>query len=156
MPKDEFDFEDPFELNGVALMTDEDTSLAMAECFTEEFLRLGYNHKQLLAMFRNPHYLGLNMVLQNKGEAFVKQVIGDVFARWGRDVVWPAPSAPPERLNLCEMPDTFVQPAPEPSAAHTCTCGSGGCESAAQDALRDATAHLPVDPFGNPVPPLHL
>ena len=33
MPKDEFDFEDPLELNGVAFLTEEDTSAEMAECF---------------------------------------------------------------------------------------------------------------------------
>ena len=64
MPKDEFDFEDPLELNGVALLTHEDTTDEMAECFIEEFMRMGYNHKQILALFRNPHYLGLNMALR--------------------------------------------------------------------------------------------
>ena len=92
MPKDEFDFEDPLELNGVAFPTDEDTSREMAECFVEEFMMLGYDHKQLLALFRNPNYLGMNMVLENKGEPFVKEVIGDVLARWGIHVQWPAES----------------------------------------------------------------
>jgi hypothetical protein len=89
MPKDEFDFEDPLELNGVALLTREDTSADMAECFVEEFLRMGYNHKQILALFLNPHYLGMNMVLQNKGEAFVKKVIAETFAKWGKTISWP-------------------------------------------------------------------
>ena len=40
MPKDEFDFEDPFELNGMALLTQEDATNDMAECFTEEFMRM--------------------------------------------------------------------------------------------------------------------
>jgi hypothetical protein len=88
MPKDEFDPDDPLELNGVALLTEEDTSRDMAECFAEEFLRLGYDSKQLLALFRNPHYLGPHMVLQNKGEAFVRTVIADTFARWGKPVAW--------------------------------------------------------------------
>jgi hypothetical protein len=35
MPKDEFDFEDPFELNGMALLSEEDTTNDMAVCFTE-------------------------------------------------------------------------------------------------------------------------
>src|SRR5215510_2078875 len=90
MPKDEFDFEDPLELNGVALLSDEDTMQPMAECFVEEFIRLGYNHKQILALFRNPHYLGMNMVIQNKGEDFVRDVIAETFARWGKPVAWPA------------------------------------------------------------------
>ena len=36
MPKDEFDFEDPFELNGVGLVSAEDTTAAMTECFVED------------------------------------------------------------------------------------------------------------------------
>src|SRR6185503_5341599 len=88
MPKDEFDFEDPLELNGVAFFTEQDTSAEMAECFAEEFMRMGYNHKQVLALFRNPHYLGPNMVLLNKGEQFVRDTIAETFAKWGRPVSW--------------------------------------------------------------------
>ncbi len=84
MPKDEFDFDDPLELSGVALVTNEDTTDLMCECFIEEFMRLGYNPRQLLALFRNPHYLGMNMVLQNRGEPFVRAKIAEVFARWGK------------------------------------------------------------------------
>jgi len=93
MPKDEFDFDDPMELSGVGLFTEEDTTDAMAECFIEEFLRMGYNHKQILALFRNPHYLGMKMVLQNRGEAFVRERIAEVFARWGKAIQWPVARA---------------------------------------------------------------
>ncbi len=93
MPKDEFDFDDPMELNGVGFVCHEDTTDAMAECFIEEFLRLGYNHKQILALFRNPHYLGMHMVLEKRGEPFVRERITEVFARWGRTVVWPPVAA---------------------------------------------------------------
>jgi hypothetical protein len=92
MPKDEFDFDDPLELNGVAFLTEEDTTGPMTECFIEEFMRLGYNHKQILALFRNPHYTGMNMVFQNRGEAFVRDNISEIFARWGRFVAWPEES----------------------------------------------------------------
>jgi hypothetical protein len=88
MPKDEFDFDDPMELNGVGLVSAEDTTEAMTECFVEEFMRLGHNHKQILAMFRNPHYIGVNMALQNRGEPFVRDKISEVFARWGKAVTW--------------------------------------------------------------------
>src|SRR5678810_567099 len=88
MPKDEFDFEDPFELNGMAMMTHEDTTHSMAECFIEEFMRLGYNHKQVLALFQNSFYVGPNMVLEKRGESFVRELIKEVFARWGKKVVW--------------------------------------------------------------------
>jgi hypothetical protein len=88
MPKDEFDFDDPMELNGIGIVSGEDTTEAMTECFVEEFMRLGYNHKQILAMFRNPHYIGMNMALQNRGETFVRERIEEVFARGGRGVRW--------------------------------------------------------------------
>lgn len=90
MPKDEFDFQDPFELNGFALLTEEDTTDDMTECFIEEFMHLGYNHAQLLALFRNRHYIGMNMVLQNRGEPYVRDMIQQTFARWGRSFQWDA------------------------------------------------------------------
>jgi hypothetical protein len=88
MPKDEFDFEDPFELNGMAMLTHEDTTNDMAECFIEEFMRLGYNHKQVLALFRNPFYVGPNMALEKRGEPFIRELIAEVFARWGKPANW--------------------------------------------------------------------
>jgi hypothetical protein len=95
MPKDEFDFEDPFELNGMAFLSHEDTTNDMAECFTEEFMRMGYNHKQVLALFRNPHYLGPHMALEKRDEPFIRDLIADVFARWGRKVEWPSATTNP-------------------------------------------------------------
>src|SRR5690349_447078 len=88
MPKNEFDFDDPLELNGVGLVSQEDTTEAMAECFVEEFIRLGYNHKQILALFRNPYYLGMNMALEKRGERFVRDTIAEIFARRGQIVAW--------------------------------------------------------------------
>ncbi len=89
MPKDEFDFEDPFELNGMAFLSHEDTTNDMAECFTEEFMRMGYNHQQVLALFRNPQYLGPHMAFEKRGEPFIRDLIAEVFARWGKVVTWP-------------------------------------------------------------------
>jgi hypothetical protein len=89
MPKDEFDFEDPFELNGMAFLSREDTTNDMAETFVEEFMRMGYGHLQILALFRNPHYLGPNMALEKRGEPFIRDLIAEVFRRWGKIVSWP-------------------------------------------------------------------
>ena len=139
MPKDEFDFDDPLELNGVALYTDEDTQRDMAECFAEEFLMLGYNHKQLLALFRNPHYLGMNMVLQNKGDAFVTEVIRDVCARWGKNIEWP--SACSSWREEAQTPSP-ASPPPE-------------CQSLVTSAATEMDERL-TDPLGNPVPKLNL
>jgi hypothetical protein len=84
MPKNEVDAEDPLELKGIALETYEDTTGIMCECFIEEFMRLGYNASQILELFRNPNYLGVNMVVRKRGEEYVRQTIAEVFARWGR------------------------------------------------------------------------
>ena|SRR3989344_4973387 len=88
MPKDEFDFDDPMELQGVGLFTSEETTEAMAECFIEEFLRMGFDHHRILDLFKNPFYIGMNMVLQNRGEEFVRNFIQETFEKWGRQVAW--------------------------------------------------------------------
>jgi len=93
MPKHELDPDDPMELCGVGLLTEEDTSEAMAECFIEEFMRLDYAPAQILALFRNPHYTGMHLVLEHRGEDFVTAKIVEVFGWWGRAVTWPARTA---------------------------------------------------------------
>ena len=102
MPKDEFDFEDPFELNGMAFLSHEDTTNDMAETFIEEFMRMAYGHKQILALFRNPQYLGPHMALEKRGEPFIRDLIAEVFARWGKVVTWP--SATPNPLTPALSP----------------------------------------------------
>lgn len=146
MPKDEFDFDDPMELNGVAILSAEDTTEAMTECFIEEFMRLGYNHKQILALFRNPHYLGMNMALQNRGEPFVRETISQVFAQWGRPIAWPTAPNP-----------TATSP---PSHSEPSTVPSPDSDRARLDAMTSLqvgeTASTDVDPMGAPVPKLDL
>ncbi len=91
MPKDEIDPQDSLELNGVALLTHEDTTDTMCECFIEEFMRMGYSASQILALFRNPHYLGMSLVFERRGEAFIQDRISEVFARWGRSTAGSVP-----------------------------------------------------------------
>jgi hypothetical protein len=136
MPKDEFDFEDPLELNGVGLMTNEDTTDTMCECFIEEFMRLGHNHRQLLALFRNPHFIGMNMVLEKRGEEFVKNKITEIFARWGRKAEWPVNEADLNQSAIQNSQSKIDQSLP-PSAAHEL----------------DSTA---CDPMGAPIPKLNF
>ena len=140
MPKNEFDFEDPLELNGVAFLTEEDTSAEMAECFAEEFMRMGYNHKQVLALFRNPHYTGPNMVLANKGEPFVCEIIAETFARWGRPVEWSSPGG-------SRREEAQISP---PNA------DSSDDQSLLTSAATNAVDDKLTDPLGNPAPKLNL
>ncbi len=140
MPKDEFDFDDPMELNGVALLSDTDTTETMTECFIEEFMRMGYNHKQLLALFRNPHYLAMNMVLQNRGEPFVRNKIAEIFARWGRPI-------PCSGSGSTKGEKTHTSSPVAAGDDDRSLVGSGAPED------RDNTA---TDPLGMPVPKLNL
>ena len=149
MPKDEFDFEDPFELNGMAFMTHEDTTNDMAETFIEEFMRMGYGHKQILALFRNPHYLGPNMALEKRGEPFIRELIGEVFARWGKAVTWSQGEAgcPLSAANL-ELPSTKSERRERSHAPYL--------ESAEQSQEDARAADLLTDPMGAPIPKLSI
>ena len=135
MPKDEFDFEDPLELNGMAFLTHEDTTNDMAETFIEEFMRMGYGHKQILALFRNPHYLGPNMALGKRGEPFIRDLIAEVFARWGKTVQWP------------DLGSSRRKEAQTPAAA---TENQRLVTSAATTEVEEAL----TDPMGSPIPKL--
>lgn len=137
MPKDEFDFEDPLELNGMSFLTHEDTTSEMAETFIEEFMRMGYGHKQILALFRNPQYLGPNLALAKRGEPFIQELIAEVFARWGRPVVWPeATNSRPEELR------------PSALSQDPCNVVTANSSSAVDETL--------TDPMGAPIPKLNL
>ena len=82
MPKDEFDPEDPMECHGVALPGD--TSEAMAECIVEEYVMQGFSDVQIRRLFADPNYTGTHRVQQERGEAWVKDLIERVRARWGQ------------------------------------------------------------------------
>ena len=95
MPKNETDPEDPLELHRVGLLTHEDTTESMSECFIEEFMRLGYGARDILALFRNPYYTGMHMVLDNRGDEFVRRKIVEVFGWWKRPVQFGASTVEP-------------------------------------------------------------
>jgi hypothetical protein len=142
MPKDEFDFEDPLELNGVAFLTEEDTSAEMAECFAEEFMRMGYNHRQVLALFRNPQYIGPNMVFETKGEPFVRDIIAETFARCGRPFTSPDSSSSRghEAHSEIRNPKSEIR---------------NGQSLLTSAATSEADENL-TDPLSNPAPKLNL
>ena len=171
MPKDEFDFEDPFELNGMAFLSPEDTTNDMAECFTEEFMRMGYNRKQILALFRNRQYLGPNMAFEKRGEPFIRDLIAEVFARRGKGVTWPSAALNPLTPTLSPSEGARENRLPshrEPttagcttvldvSKARGGTCGHGcGCSSTAPPDQTVSLDETLTDPMGAPIPKLNV
>jgi hypothetical protein len=124
MPKDKFDFDDPMELNGVGLACNEDTTEAMTECFVEEFMRLGYSAKQILGLFHSPHYIGMHMALEKRGEQFVKDKIAEVFTRRGKPVAWPTARENPLTPALSPSEGERENRLPSTREPATADCGS--------------------------------
>lgn len=99
MPKDEFDPEDPFELSGVGILASEESANEMCDCFIEEYMRMGHDAEGILYLFKNQFFLAVNMILQNRGEPFVRTRIEEVFARWGRVATWKTISEIPKFIG---------------------------------------------------------
>ncbi|MGH9603300.1 MAG: hypothetical protein ACRD24_13030 [Terriglobales bacterium] len=81
MPYDEFDAEDPLELVGCEVPLDDEQLSEMAECFVEEFARMGLGPDQILALFASPFYRGPHSVYQGRGEAYVRDLIAGMTGR---------------------------------------------------------------------------
>ncbi len=74
--------EDPLALTGMALdLSKEEARRAeeeMAECFVEEYMRIGHGDEDILALFQNPFYRATHAILKSRGEGFVRELIGGV------------------------------------------------------------------------------
>ena len=86
MPKPEFEVEDPMELTGVVLPGEPGQLEAMAECFVEEYVRMGWDERRLMTLFTNPMFLATHRIYREKGEPYVRQLIAASRARWGLGV----------------------------------------------------------------------
>ena len=75
MPYDEFDAEDPLELVGCELRLEEEDLAAMAECFVEEFARMGYDADGIFGLFREPFYRGPHSIYLARGAEYVRDLI---------------------------------------------------------------------------------
>jgi hypothetical protein len=81
MPKDEFEADDPMELVGVALPDGDPEELAGA--IVEEFIRMGLSNEELLALFRDPFYVGPHAIWRSRGDEYVLWLIRCGRERWG-------------------------------------------------------------------------
>lgn len=87
MPYGEPDVTDPMMLNGVVLedvgAPTQEAVLEMAECFIDEYARLGFDANRILHMFRTKGYAGPYMATEILGETAIRELVGTVLARWG-------------------------------------------------------------------------
>ena len=83
MPHDEFVPEDPMGLVGMVLPGEPGQLEAMAECFVEEYVRMGWDERRLMTLFTHPAFLATHRIYQQKGEAYVRELIQKTCVKWG-------------------------------------------------------------------------
>lgn|SRR5512143_1560615 len=111
MTQENFEPQDPFELVGMVIPGEPGELEAMAECFVEEYVRLGWDEKRLMTIFRSPMFLATNRIYRQKGEAYVRDLIHGVLARWGGYSFGTAP-LPEEAPPSCAIMDELMQEPP--------------------------------------------
>lgn len=82
MPHDEFVDEDPMEMIAAVVPGEAGQLEAMAECFVEEYVRLGWDEPRLMTLFVNPLFLATHRVYRLKGDAYVRELIHATCAKW--------------------------------------------------------------------------
>ncbi|NOT01443.1 MAG: hypothetical protein HOP29_12530 [Phycisphaerales bacterium] len=81
MPYDDPDPTDPMTLHGVAVETEDDSAMReMAECFVEEYARLGCDAIRIMRIFQTPGYAGPYMAYRALGEAAIQSLLEDHMA----------------------------------------------------------------------------
>ncbi|MEK6674933.1 MAG: hypothetical protein AABZ47_04675 [Planctomycetota bacterium] len=84
MPYDDPDPTDPMTLHGVAVETSDDAAMCeMAECFIDEYARLGFDADRILHMFNTRGYAGPFMATTALGKERIRELVDMVLARWG-------------------------------------------------------------------------
>lgn len=78
MPYDDPDATDPMTLIGVECPAADDGAVReMAECFVEEYVRMGFDEERLLRMFTTRGFAGPALALQTLGEDAIKAMIAE-------------------------------------------------------------------------------
>jgi len=88
MPKDEFEDDDPMELTGMVLPGEPGQLEAMAECFVEEYVRMGWDEPRLMTLFTHPLFMATHRIYRQKGEGYVRDLIRKSVAKWTVRASW--------------------------------------------------------------------
>ena len=91
LPKKDVEDDDPLELHAVGLPdpTGQATRL-MAECFAEEYLRLGFPPGRVLALFESPGYALAHRALGELGFVEVRAIVERLARTWSPEHRRPA------------------------------------------------------------------
>ncbi len=87
MPYGDPDHTDPMTLTGVVLedigAPSQEAIREMAECFIDEYARLGFDANRILHLFCNKGFAGPSMAKDVLGEEAIRELVDMVLARWG-------------------------------------------------------------------------
>ena len=76
MPYNDPDATDPMTLTGVVIATEDDRAMReMADCFVEEYMRLGFDSERLVHLFKTRGYIGPFMAYSALGEPAIRALI---------------------------------------------------------------------------------
>jgi hypothetical protein len=129
MPHDDPDPQDPMVLVGVELPATADADREMTWAFAEEFARLGFDGRQILALFHEPFYAAAHGALARLGEEEVGAIVDETLSVWGRVRAVDRDPAPLIQIATAPDPPGGGRPASSPQRfeshlAETCE-GSG-------------------------------
>jgi len=82
MPYEEFDVEDPMDLVGMVLPGEPGQLEAMAECFVEEYVLMGWDEPRMMTLFVNPMFMATHRIYRQKGEVYVRELIHRVSSKF--------------------------------------------------------------------------
>lgn len=74
--------EDPMDLIGMVLPGEPGQLEAMAETFVEEYVRMGWDERRLMALFTQPLFMATYRIYRLKGEQYVRQLIRRMLEKW--------------------------------------------------------------------------
>jgi hypothetical protein len=103
MAYDEFEDDDPMELTGMVLPGEPGQLEAMAECFVEEYVRMGWDEQRLMTLFRQPLFLATHRIYRQKGEGYVRELIARVSAKWKVISSCKPQTSKPETSGSCPL-----------------------------------------------------
>jgi hypothetical protein len=75
--------DDPYEFVAMryAAAPGSDPDVEMARCFIEEYALMGMPREKTMRLFQSPYFAGTHAILQKRGDAFVRQLINDVYGQ---------------------------------------------------------------------------
>lgn len=80
MPYNDPDITDPMTFHATEVETDDPNSIRdMAECFIEEYVRLGLSRERILDLFRDGRFAGPALAIRRLGEPAVAAMIREQF-----------------------------------------------------------------------------